>query len=276
MAVFPDKSKPTPEGSYTAGTVQGLQDLTEDSIKAQIRARNLPPWGNLSQRVAFMFQSFAAGIVNLFGGALLGTWKDVKPGDIIINDGQIKLNGRTDLLDGVRGYASAYQTLNVRTEAGYVFSGGQKWRFLPFAGQLGPVKGARVDPSGGIILEETGLWTVYTTVTKNDAGGIGALSIDQLDVHLFVSRDKWTDNAEPPSERLLRSLRATDMTIIGGRQTATVVFSVVVDEPGVFVGVRAAATSDTWFLGGTLFSNLFVVKHDNRAVNPGEPTVPNE
>lgn len=276
MAVYPDKSKPTPEGAYTAGTVPGLQDVTEASIRAQIRGRNLSPWERLNARVAEGFRAFTAGIVNLFGGAMLGTWKEVRPEDISIEDGQIKLNGRTDLLDGVRGYASAYQTLNVRTEKGYIFSGGQKWRFLPFGGQLGPVKGATVDPAGGIVLQETGLWTVYATVTKTEMGGIVALSIDQVDVHLFVCEDKWTSNDPPPSNKLLRSMKATDMTIIGGNQTATVVFSVVVDRPGVFVGVRAAATSDTWFLGGTLYSNLFVVKHDNRAIKPGEQTVPNE
>ncbi|MGJ4091256.1 hypothetical protein ACN4D5_06565 [Corynebacterium macclintockiae] len=276
MAVYPDKSKPTPEGAYTAGTVPGLQDVTEASIRAQIRGRNLSPWERLNARVAQGFKAFTAGIVNLFAGAMLGTWKEIRPEDISIEDGQIKLNGRTDLLDGVRGYASAYQTLNVRTEKGYIFSGGQKWRFLPFNGQLGPVKGATVDPAGGIVLQETGLWTVYATVTKTEMGGIGALSIDQVDVHLFVCEDKWTSNDPPPSNKLLRSMKATDMTIIGGNQTATVVFSVVVDRPGVFVGVRAAATSDTWFLGGTLYSNLFVVKHDNRAIKPGEQTVPNE
>ena len=66
------------------------------------------------------------------------------------------------------------------------------------------------------------------------------------------------------------------MTIIGGGQTATAVFSVVVDRPNVFVGVRASVFSQTRFLGGTLYSNLFVVKHDNRAVEPGQKTVPNE
>ena len=133
-----------------------------------------------------------------------------------------------------------------------------------------------MDPSGGIILNEPGLWTVYTTVTKNESGGLEALLLDQMDLHLFVSRSRWTRNEAPPESELLRSLRASDMTIIGGKQTASIVLSVVVDQPGAFVGVRAATTSDTWFLGGTLYSNLFVVKHDNRVQNPGQQTVPDE
>ena len=270
----------TPNREYPKGALTGvagssaraLQSVTQQDAINSLRA----PVDESFSWFRSGVRSMLAGVVNFFGSALLGSWNTVRPEDIVVNDGQIQLNGRNDLLEGVRGYASAYQTLNVRTASGYVFAGGQKWRFLPFGGQLGPAKGATIDPSGGIVLNETGLWTVYTTVTKNSSGSLDALLPDQLDLHLFVSRNKWTKNEEPPESNLLRSLRATDMTIIGGKQTASIVFSVVVDQPGVFVGVRAAATSDTWFLGGTLYSNLFVVKHDNRVQNPGQQTVPDE
>ncbi|WP_298076091.1 hypothetical protein [uncultured Corynebacterium sp.] len=279
MSVYPDDSKPVPSGAYTPSSVKALQSVTEDSARAEIRSQALLPWRegrenfftNIIGGIGKAFQEGLRGIA----GSLSSIFNPVKEAGVEVRDYQTTLNDRVELLDGVRGYASAYQTLNVYTSSGYVFSG-YKWRFLPFGGQLGPSRGAKVDPDGGIILEETGLWTVYATVTKDDKSGIDALSNDQVDVHLFVSRDKWTKNESPPANSLLRELRATDLTIIGGRQTATVVFSVVVDRPNVFVGVRASAISDTRFLGGTLYSNLFAIKHDNRAIEPGQKIVPNE
>ncbi|WP_034985955.1 hypothetical protein [Corynebacterium jeikeium] len=279
MSVYPDDSKPVPKGAYTPSSVKALQSVTEDSARAEIRSQALLPWRegrtnfftNIIGGIGKAFQEGLRGIA----GSLSSIFNPVKEAGVEVRDYQTTLNDRVELLDGVRGYASAYQTLNVYTDSGYVFSG-YKWRFLPFGGQLGPSRGARVDPDGGLVLEETGLWTVYATVTKDDTSGLGALSNDQVDVHLFVSRDKWTKNDSPPADTLLRELRTTDMTIIGGKQTATVVFSVVVDRPNVFVGVRASAISNTRFLGGTLYSNLFAIKHDNRAIEPGQKTVPNE
>lgn len=279
MSVYPDDSKPVPKGAYTPSSVKALQAVTEDSARAEIRSQALLPWRegrtnfftNIIGGIGKAFQEGLRGIA----GSLSSIFNPVKEAGVEVRDYQTTLNDRVELLDGVRGYASAYQTLNVYTDSGYVFSS-YKWRFLPFGGQLGPSRGAKVDPDGGIILEETGLWTVYATVTKDQAGTLDALLMDQVDVHLFVSRGKWTKNDPPPAGTLLRELRTTDMTIIGGNQTVTAVFSVVVDQPNVFVGVRASAFGKTRFLGGTLYSNLFVVKHDNRAIEPGQKTVPNE
>lgn len=271
MSVYPDGSRPVPDDVKTVSTSVALQDLTEDKIRGQIRAKHLPPWS----QVGTSMRSVLAGVVNLFGSAMLGSWNRVDPAAISIEDGQLRLNGRTDLLDGVRGYASAYQSLNVTTGAGYVFNG-FKWRFLPFRSPLGPSKGARVVEQGGIVIDEPGLWTVSVTIAKEQSGGLNALLNDTVVMDAFVSDSPWVGNGEPPSEILLTRLRSQDSTIIGDRQTVSVSFPVVVDTPGCFVGVRAATISETWFKGGTLFSRLSVVKHDNRPVNPGVSTVPNE
>ena len=266
----------TPNPEYPKGALTGvagssarsLQSVTQQDAINSLRGPVDESFGWFQRGV----RSMLAGVVNFFGGGLLGDWRQVRPEDIEIRDGQLALNGRTDLLDGVRGYASAYQSLNVRSGPGWIFNG-FKWRFLPFAGQLGPVKGAAVIPEGMIRIDEPGLWTVYATIYKDDVVGVGP---ETVILDCYTARELIATEKEIPEEKLLRRMTSTDSGIVGSPQTASITYSVVVDQAPAYVGVSAACVSDTWFLGGTLYSNLFVVKHDNRAINPGEKTVPNE
>ena len=70
MAVYPDKSRVVPEGAYTASTVAALQDVTEDSIRQQLKLKNLSPWESFRQRSRGTINDIFKSIANAFAGIL--------------------------------------------------------------------------------------------------------------------------------------------------------------------------------------------------------------
>ena len=178
-------------------------------------------------------------------------------------DGQAALTGRLDLLDGVRGYAQAYMSRNVNGEWGV-----NNTRQLPFDVPLGPSKGAHVDAAkGGIVMDEAGLWTISLMCTARQTSYTASwLDTDSVRATLRVHRP----DGSVYSQKLLQYLAGKSAV------TPTVSVPVTVDQPGYYVTVEAWSSRWRWWDGGTRYSALAVVKHDDRTINPGADTVPDE
>lgn len=102
------------------------------------------------------FSQIFAGFANIgqllsdLSSAIRGTGS-FGPGPLKdINDGQLDLNHRTDLLSPLLDYGSAY----ANTVAG-IFNKGQ----VGFTNQIGPMQGCRL-VSGRIVLDDKGLWDI--------------------------------------------------------------------------------------------------------------------
>ena len=141
-------------------------------------------------------------------------------------------------------------------------------RQLPFDVPLGPSKGAHVDAAkGGIVMDEEGLWTISLLCTARQTSYTSSwLDTDSVRVTLRVHRP----DGSVYSQKLLQYLAGKSA------MTPTVSVPVTVDQPGYYVTVEAYSSRWRWWDGGTRHSALAVVKHDDRVINPGADTVPDE
>lgn len=204
---------------------------------------------------------FLAGIADALRGVVRAPlFQDVADA---FDDGQAALVDRLDLLDGVRGYCQAYMSRNINGEWGI-----NNTRQLPFDAPLGPSKGAHVDAAkGGIVMDEAGLWTISLMCTARQTSYTSSwLDTDSVRVTLRVHRP----DGQVYSAKVLQYLAGRSAV------TPTVSVPVTVDEPGYYVTVEAWSSRWRWWDGGTRHSALAVVKHDNRVINPGADTVPDE
>lgn len=170
-------------------------------------------------------------------------------------DGQLDLNGRLDLLEGVQGYGAAYMTKNPA-----VVSGATR---MPFTGQFGPLKGVRILAGGGLLLESKGLWQISaTTLAKSTVFGGG----DETVMYLSVRYPGGAIFSEVP-----------DVKRPGGaRLTHHMTAPFVIPDPNFEVQVWVTSAKWRNFAGGTLYSRLSAIKHDNRVVATGTPDYPDE
>lgn len=247
--------QPIPEGAYTAATVGSLQGQTVETWKEKIRREVLGPFEATRGNV---FENWIESI----GRALAG---DVTPGFEPIRDGQLALANRVDLLDGVRGYCSAYQSLNINSAWSL---GDNRRRDLPFDAPYGPAKGAHVDAAkGGIVFDETGLWTVHCLIhTRSTAATPGPGETDASAMYVRIHQPDGTIASETVVDAYTSN--STDSI------TATLPF--VIPEPGYYVTIGCWSSRWRWWDGGTRYTRLSVVMNDNRTINPGAPTVPDE
>lgn len=175
----------------------------------------------------------------------------------MVAENQQQLMGRTDLLEGNRGFCMAYQSLNINA----AWSNGGTRR-LPFNLQYGPAKGAEIS-GDGIRLLEAGAWRLDAMVRARGTGYTGSdgalmdIIVERPDGSIFLrSRyDAWPGTGTE--------------SIYGGRP-------LVVDEPGFKVRVEVWSGRWRWWDGGDMFTFLSAVKYDNRSINSGQNTVPDE
>lgn len=248
----------TPEGAYTPESLPSMQSLTEEKIRARLRKP-------VDDAMGKMAAGLRDGLVQGFADALRGVVRAPLFQDVAdaFDDGQAALVDRLDLLDGVRGYCQAYMSRNVNGEWGV-----NNTRMLPFDAPLGPSRGAHVDAAkGGIVLDEPGLWTVSMLATGRATSYTASwLDTDSVRVTLRVHRP----DGSVYSQKLLQFLAGKSAV------TPTVSVPVTVDQPGYYVTVEAYSSRWRWWDGGTRYSALAVVKHDDRVINPGADTVPDE
>lgn len=247
--------QPIPEGAYTAATVGSLQGQTVETWKEKTRREVLGPFKAARGNV---FENWIESI----GRALAG---DVTPGFEPIYDGQLALANRVDLLDGVRGYCSAYQSLNIN--AAWSF-GDNRRRDLPFDAPYGPAKGAHVDAAKkGIVFDETGLWTVHCLIHARDtAYTSGPGESDAAAMFVRIHKPDGTLDTEAVVDA--HTNKSVDSI------TATLPF--LIPEPGYYVTIGCWTSRWRWWDGGTRYTRLSVVMNDNRTINPGAETVPDE
>lgn len=192
-----------------------------------------------------------AAVQDFFAG-LFGFQEDVP---LQISD----LQNRAQILEGIIGYGSFVMPVNR-------FLGltqNTDTRRLPFTYQIGPSVGVVSNTNGSLTLGSRGLWTVYSSVRARSTIYTGG---DRVWLDLVV-----TD----PAGNVLRK-KEIDFwsydTSIGLQNSLTVV------TPTAGCIVHAYVRSDRWrwFLGGSDFSELTVLKHSNEVentggVNPGDP-----
>ena len=248
----------TPEGAYTPASLPSMQSLTEEKIRARLRQP-------VDDAMGEMASGLRDGLVQGFADALRGVVRAPLFQGVAdaFEDGQAALTGRLDLLDGVRGYAQAYMSRNVNGEWGV-----NNTRQLPFDAPLGPSKGAHVDAAkGGIVMDEAGLWTISLMCTaRQTAYSSSWLDTDSVRATLRVHRP----DGSVYSQKLLQYLAGKSAV------TPTVSVPVTVDQPGYYVTAEGYSSRWRWWDGGTRYSALAVVKHDDRVINPGADTVPDE
>ena len=248
--------QPIPEGAHTAATVGSLQGQTVETWKEKTRREVLGPFEAARGNV---FENW----IDSIGRALAG---DATPGFEPIRDGQLALRERLDLLDGVRGYCAAYQTRNIQSHGSF---GDNRRRDLPFSAPYGPSRGAHVDAAkGGIVFDEAGLWTVHVLIharkTGALAGGFG--EPDAVAMYIRIHRPDGAIDTETVVDAYSRD----EVTSV----PATLPF--VIPEPGYYVTIGCWTSRWRWWDGGTRYTRLAAVMNDNRPVNPGEETVPDE
>lgn len=247
--------QPVPEGAHTADMVRDLQGMTVESWKEKVAREALGPFHRARESG---FQNWIKEI----GNALAG---NPAPGFEPIRDGQLDLNARVDLLDEVRGYCAAYQSLNINAAWSY---GDNRRRDLPFDKQIGPAKGAHVDKEkGGIVFEAPGLWDVFAIIHARSTGftsGIG--ESDAVAMYVRIHKPDGTISSETVIDEYTSSSSGSVVAPL----------SFIIPEPGYYVTIGCWTSRWRWWDGGTRFTRLIVKKIDSGVDNPGAETVPDE
>ena len=170
MSVYPDDSRPVPEGAYTPSTVKALQSVTESSARAEIRSQALVPWqegrnnffDNIIGGIGKAFRDGLAGIV----GGLGDLFSPVRKAAQEVRDGQLALDGRVDLVDPLLNYGSVYVPKASR-------GGANSWHRIPFTAKISTtMRGCSVLPAGGIRLDRPGLWDIRAHFLTGVAVGL--------------------------------------------------------------------------------------------------------
>ena len=254
--VDPPESALVPQDALSFGQLSRLMEA-EAAAKQRIKAELEPP----ARRVELAFvDKLLGGIAEALSGVAPPGFQDVADA---FEDGQAALVDRLDLLDGVRGYAQAYMSRNVNGEWGI-----NNTRMLPFNEPLGPSKGAHVDAAkGAVVMDEAGLWTVHFMVTARQTSYTASwFDTDSVRATVRIHRPDGSVYS-PKTFQALSGKAAT---------TLTASIPVVVPSPGYYITIEAYSSRWRWWDGGTKFSALSVIKHDNSTINPGTETVPDE
>ena len=249
MSVYPDDSRPVPEGAYTPSTVKDLQSVTEASARAEIRSQALVPWRegrenfftNIIGGIGKAFQDGLKGLTGGLGGifgAIVGAGKEVR-------DGQDELTHRADLLSPLLDYCS----VSTPPGSGDALKG---TGLVPFTYQIGPRRGAT--PVGGRIrLDDKGLWDLRAMVTTSWVAVGG-----EARAYLRVLK---------PDGKTIFSEQGHFTSTLSS-QTLTLVSSVVVPEPGYLVDVWVTAASARGWWTGPQWTRLSA-QHISRSVEAG-------
>ena len=264
MSVYPDDSKPVPEGAYTPSTVKDLQSVTEASARAEIRSQALVPWregrnnffDNIIGGIGKAFRDGLAGIV----GGLGDLFSPVRKAAQEVRDGQLALDGRVDLVDPLLNYGSVYVPhASGRKQA-------NSWHRVPFTAKISTtMRGCSVLPAGGIRLDHPGLWDIRGHLLMADAVG---LLPREVALELRVVRPDGS-----------RFSRLTGQTGSKTSDSITVISSVQVPGPGyeVQVWIYVKNYEAAWG-GGPGYSRLTVqqINSDREASGDQDSEAPGE
>ena len=249
MSVYPDDSRPVPEGAYTPSTVKALQSVTESSARAEIRSQALVPWQEgrnnfFDNIIGGIGKAFHDGLNGLTGG-LTGIFGSIVGAGKTVRDGQDELTHRADLLSPLLDYCS----MSTPPGSGDALKGAG---LVPFTYQIGPRRGAT--PVGGRIrLEDQGLWDLRAMVTTS-----WIVAGSEARAYLRVLK---------PDGKTIFSEQGHFTSTLSS-QTLTLVSSVVVPEPGYLVDVWVTAASARGWWTGPQWTRLSA-QHISRSVEGG-------
>lgn len=290
-----DPQIPIPENSHTVETIGQLQYWNEDKIRRHFRGQvdsmiadlieklKAGVFGRLSDifrgvsppGMGDFFDQVWAGLSGNLSDALsdapglesrLVPIRDAARGLIApviarvdaVEESQLSAEEQLALLEGVRGYGSAYQPRN--------YGGNVNSVALDFTAPMGPMKGVSINTIfKGLQIDEPGLWLVSVRATGRAT--VATNGLGQQD------RTELTIREYPPGTP---SREVAVMTGNGGngRVTNTMTFPMVIEQAGTIIAVDAYSSRWRRWEGGKLYSNLSVTKLDSRPENPGDWTVP--
>lgn len=218
MSVFPDNSKPVPEGTQTIGSLGELEKVTEESVKTLIKARHLPA----SQNVAGAFTAIVSGIGQALRDGIKGVvnslsslFRPVYDAGQEMRDGQMALTERQDLIDKVLNYGSCFPSTMASAPA-------STWVRAPFNTQIGAARGV-TQLGYGLRLDSAGTWDCRAQIVTTSATGLLPRTIE------------WQVRVYRPN-RTLHTLQVGRIPSKDSWQQS-VVMSFQVDEPGCTVEV---------------------------------------
>lgn len=257
------------ESVHSRGGTYG-QNLTEQGVEELLIGGARRPFNGAHTALGGMLNFVVGGIADAISGigSIGSLFRPI--GDAVkpIRDGQLDIIERTELLEGVQGYAHAYMTKNINAQ----WSLGNNWRFLPFDGQLGPAKGAKVRSDGRIEMGSKGLWLILAKVHGRSTGfsGSGAMT---LRVRVYSPSGTLFSDSYTRGTSLTDAGALTSDKWNGSLVTS---FPVVVPGAGYYVRVDAWSAAWRWWDGGTQLSSLSVIKQSSETINQGQQEVPDE
>lgn len=248
------------QGFTKSQVVAIAQNKLRGDLSMDLIGKGLPAFlGGLAQNIGAAIiggiQGVANGIGSFFDG-LFSAGAEIKGA----KDGQVALKAQTELLNGVRGYCAAYQSVNINSEWNVLSSND---RYLPYEGELGPTKGAHIERGKNIVIDEKGLWLIFVQAHVRNTGFSGG---DLSAIYVSILRP----NGQSVREVTFDTFTGAAYGSIGGA------FPVVIPEPGCWIRVRAWSEKWRWWDGGANNAWMAVVKQDNRTINEGQNTVPDE
>lgn len=191
-----------------------------------------------------------------------------------VEDSQLSAEEQLAALDGVRGYGGVYMSRNINASG---LGGNERW--LPFDAPVGVMKGVHVGVSAddarqvGLVLESPGVWQInFRAHARSTAATPGFGVPDNSQAYPGVYRIG--------EDGVWRIWRESILVVNNGNRESTITGSMLVSIPddgfAYAVGAYAWSSRWRWWSGGMKYSDLSVVKHDNRPGVSGEMTVPDE
>lgn len=262
MGVIPGQSGSIPEGGQdpSLGGIGWMQNVTEQGVKDRAYNQVFPSMQGAKNS---LFGNFIGGIfggfLSIFQGGSGPSWlpSSVRDAAITIHDGQIALADRIDLIP--LGFCSSYMDRNINLAWGF-----NNLRKAPFRAPYGPSQGAHVDTSSGhIVFDKTGTWTVHALMNCDGTNFLGG---NNITMYVSVRRP----NGSIHYEKQVSSSPNTNP------DSLTLSDSVVIPEPGYYVGIWVWSGRWRWWRGGTDKSGLTVVRSSLSTDNQGSRDVPDE
>lgn len=217
-----------PDGAFVVGGRYG-QDITEESAYAMMRGQPIKGFEDSQD-------------------SWKGLESDLSTSILDIEDGQLQLNNRVDLLEGVNGYCSTFMDANWNLA-------GQNRVSLPFNTQLGPSVGTSLY-NGGIRLATKGLWRADAHCTFAPGSN--------LNIQVYVAVVGVT------SESVFTEHRFDLVATSAGPETAAFSHTFVVPSDNQYyvkVQVWHGSAGRHLTYGGTVLSALSVNKWSNNTDN---------
>lgn len=255
MGIAPQGSQP--EGSIGVSGLSALQQMTEEDVKARLRA---PVDTAVTQARSNFLQALQrevfAPLAEIFAGKPQGGLPDISTA---ITDQQSKVNTLVD----ERGRGQVFSSRNLTYRG---LQDPSQRLMIPFNAQVGPLVDVTIDSAGGLVLHTPGSWEIMAKV------GVSGTNFSGADWQRMWIEARRADGS------LLAESWATGFA---GQEQATMLdvlqFVINADEAVKGVTVRVFQDAGRWryLLGGHGYTLLKAQKLSRSemmsSVDPGDP-----